>query len=197
MDRDQKAGSSTSHRALPDSWVAKIFQTMLGNYGSRFLNQWKTGQTLPDGTDAGLKNAMAFWADKLGGFSEQPERIRRVLDSLPADPPSLPQFVELCRLSRADEKPLLPHKSTPEERDHQREMSKRLGDAIGSAKLRDGIDEHWATHPRSVTQLQWIFSAAERDPRFRPCIAQMVDDGICTADGRLLRRYHDNQFVSV
>lgn len=167
---------------------------MQGNYGSRFLNQWKTGQTLPDGTDAGLKNAMACWADKLGGFSEQPERIRRVLDSLPADPPSLPQFVELCRLSRADEKPLLTHKATPEERDHQREMSKRLGDAIGSGKLRDGIDEHWATHPRSVAHLRMIFDASKRDQRFIPCISQMVKDGICTEGGQLLRSYSGGQW---
>lgn len=162
---------------------------MQGNYGSRFLNQWKTGQTLPDGTDAGLKNAMACWAEKLGWFVDHQERIRRVLDSLPADPPSLPQFVELCRLSRADEKPALPHKKTPEEREHQREMSQRIGQAIGSGKLRDGIDEHWATHPRSAAQLRMIFDAAERDPRFQRCIASMVELGVCSADGRLLKRY--------
>lgn len=38
---------------------------------------------------------------------------------------------------------------------------------------------------------------AERDQRFRRCIAQMVEDGICTAEGVLLRAYRDNQFVSV
>lgn len=186
MDRAQE---SLMRRPLPDSWVAKIFQAMQGNYGTRFLNQWKTGQTLEDGTDAGVKNAMAFWADKLGGFAEQPERIRRVLDSLPPEPPSLPQFVELCRLARPDDKPALPHKPTAEERDHSREMSKRLGDALGVGKIKDGIDAHWATHPRSEMHLKFIFEAAKNDQRFRPCIAQMVEDGICTENGRLLKSY--------
>ena len=185
----ERANESSMRNPLPDLWVARIFQAMQGNYGTRFLNQWKTGQTLPDGTDAGVKNAMAFWADKLGGFSDQPERIKRVLDSLPTDPPSLPQFVELCRMARSDDKPALPHKPTAEEAEHQRDMAKRLGDAIGAGKMRDGIDEHWATHPRSAMQLGMIFDAAKRDPRFQPCIDQMVADGICTEGGVLLKAY--------
>jgi len=68
-----------------------------GNYGSRFLNQWKTGQQSPDGEDIGIKNAMATWAKKLGGFSDMSDAIKAVLDYLPSDPPSLPEFVNLCR----------------------------------------------------------------------------------------------------
>lgn len=193
MDR---ANESSMRRPLPDSWVAKIFQAMQGNYGTRFLNQWKTGQSLPDGTDAGVRNAMGFWADKLGGFADRPACIRRVLDSLPTEPPSLPQFIELCRMSRPDDAaPMLPHKLTPEEREHQHEMSKRLGDVICHGKLKDGIDQHWATHPRSAMHLGFIFDAAKRDPRFKPCIEQMVGDGICTADGRLLKTYRAGEFA--
>ena len=40
-------------KQLPDGWIQRIFATMQGTYGTRFLNMWKTGQTLPDGTDAG------------------------------------------------------------------------------------------------------------------------------------------------
>ena len=68
-------------------------------------------------------------------------------------------------------------------------LSQRIGQAIGIGKLRDGIDEHWATHPRSAAQLRMIFDAAERDPRFQRCIASMVERGVCSADGRLLKRY--------
>lgn len=185
--------SQPNQPALPDAWVERLFDHMAALYGSKFADLWR-------GSDPAKVKAM--WASKLGGFAEKPKAIKAALDALDERPfpPTLPEFIQLCRDAAkrfGNTSPLLTHKATPEERDHQREMSKRLGDAIGSGKLRDGIDEHWATHPRSVTQLQWIFSAAERDPRFRPCIAQMVDDGICTADGRLLRRYHDNQFVSV
>jgi hypothetical protein len=60
--------------------------------------------------------------------------------------------------------------------------------------MRDGIDEHWATHPRSPMHLKFIFDAAKNDARFRPCVAQMVADGICTADGKLLRCYEKGRW---
>ena len=91
---DRADASLMSPQSLPERYVAKIFQEMQGNYGSRFLNQWKTGQVLADGTDAGIVNAMAMWGKKLAGFIDHPECIRRALDRLPNDPPSLPQFVE-------------------------------------------------------------------------------------------------------
>lgn len=184
--------SSTSRQPLDQRWVAKIFQELQGNYGTRFLNQWKTGQTLDDGTDAGVVNAMSMWGKKLGGFSDQPERIRRVLDSLPADPPSLPQFIELCRTARANEPKALPHKLTAE--DHE-----RLARAAMEAKRaveRSDADKvmFWATHPKGHAHMQFIREAAQNDARFLPCIAEMTEKGICTEDGHLLKRYRDGQW---
>lgn len=84
---------------MPDAWVQKIFATMQGHYGTRFLNMWKTGQILPDGNDAGMINAMNHWADKLGAYQNAPQTIKRALANLPPEPPSLPQFAEILRLS--------------------------------------------------------------------------------------------------
>lgn len=75
---------------------------MQGNYGSRFLDMWRTGQALADGTDAGIRNAKELWAQKLAGFAEHPERIGRALQSLPPHPPTLPEFIALCRQQHAD-----------------------------------------------------------------------------------------------
>lgn len=86
-------------KRLPDQWIQKIFATMQGHYGSRFLNMWKTGQVLPDGTDAGVINAMDHWSRKLAGYAHSPETFKRTLDHLPPDPPSLPQFCEMMRLN--------------------------------------------------------------------------------------------------
>jgi hypothetical protein len=72
---------------------------MQGHYGTRFLNMWKTGQTLSDGSDAGVVNAMNHWAEKLGGYKNSPETIKRALENLPVEPPSLPQFCEILRHS--------------------------------------------------------------------------------------------------
>jgi hypothetical protein len=82
---------------LPDNWIQRIFATMQGNYGTRFMNQWKTGQTLPDGSDAGVVNAMNHWSEKMAGTSAA--TIKRALEQLPEEPPSLPQFLALLRRS--------------------------------------------------------------------------------------------------
>jgi len=77
--------------------VRKLFAELQGNYGTRFLDMWRSGQTNVDGDDVGLQNAMSLWAERLGGFRDKPEAIRRVLDALPEHPPTLPKFLELCR----------------------------------------------------------------------------------------------------
>ena len=82
---------------LPNNWIQRIFATMQGNYGTRFMNQWKTGQVLPDGSDAGVVNAMNHWSEKMGGTSAA--TIKRALENLPEEPPSLPQFIALLRRS--------------------------------------------------------------------------------------------------
>ena len=190
---------SSTPRTLPLRYVAKIFQELQGNYGSRFLNQWKTGQIIEGGEhhgkDAGIVNAMATWGKKLAGFIDHPECIRRVLDRLPNDPPSLPQFVELCRVAPSNEKPALQHKLTPE--DHQ-----RMADAARAAKRaveRADMDkiEFWATHPRSHQHLRLIADAAKNDKTFQQHIETMVAAGVCTPDGKALKFYRGGAWESV
>ena len=168
---------------LPETWIDRIFMKLQGRYGTLFLDRWK-------GCD--MANVKETWAEELGGFRDRPECIAYALRSL-ADqqfPPTLPEFLAACRRApRQDRTPALPHKPTDEERQHQGEMAKRIGDAVGADKIRNGIDEHWATHPRSPRQLDAIFGAAKNDRRYQACIDQMVSDGICTADGKLLRSY--------
>ncbi len=94
---DMSAGQSTLRQPLPLGWVRKLFAELQGNYGTRFLDMWRSGQTNVDGDDVGLQNAMSLWAERLGGFRDKPEAIRRVLDALPEHPPTLPKFLELCR----------------------------------------------------------------------------------------------------
>lgn len=96
---DMSAGQSTFRQPLPMGWVRKLFGELQGNYGTRFLDMWRSGQTNVDNDDVGLLNAMELWAEKLAGFRDHPEAIRRVLDTLPPHPPTLPEFVALCRQS--------------------------------------------------------------------------------------------------
>ena len=103
------------NRPLPSAWIGKIFATMQGHYGSRFVNMWKTGDMLQNGQDAGYMNAMQTWAEKLGGFADHPECIAYVLENLPDTPPTLPQFQDLCRRAPRKEPLKLVHSLTPEE----------------------------------------------------------------------------------
>jgi len=82
---------------LPDGWIQRLFAALQGHYGTRFMNMWKTGQTLPDGSDAGVMNAMSIWSEKMAGFSAA--TIKRALENLPEDPPTLPQWINLLRRS--------------------------------------------------------------------------------------------------
>lgn len=75
---------------------------MQGNYGTRFLDMYRTGQVMPDGTDVGLRNAQEQWCRKLAGFADCPERIARALEQLPPHPPTLPEFLALCRQQPGD-----------------------------------------------------------------------------------------------
>ena len=84
---------------LPDAWVVKIFNTMQAHYGTRWMNMWKLGESLPNGLDVGMANAMDTWAIKLANYEQKPEVLKKVLNNLPVDPPSLPQFMELLKNS--------------------------------------------------------------------------------------------------
>jgi hypothetical protein len=119
--------STSPRRRLPDSWVQKIFLTMQGHYGTRFLNMWCTGQILPDGQDAGLVNAMNHWAEKLGGYIDSPATIKRVLANLPPEPPTLPQFCEMLRHSWAPpETSQLTHEISEEQIQANKQKIKKL-----------------------------------------------------------------------
>lgn len=121
----------TMHRPLPSAWTSKIFAAMQGHYGSRFLNMWKTNDLLPNGEDAGFVNAQNYWSEKLGGFAEHPECIAYVLDNLPETPPTLPQFVELCRRAPRKEPMMLEHHVTPEEQERNKQRLKELKEMLG------------------------------------------------------------------
>lgn len=178
---------------LPMPWVDKIFHRLLGVYGAQFKAKFSV---VENGVDVGLMNAKEVWSEELSTFVGLPESIAYALKNLPSErAPNAVEFRELCRRAPKKEAPALEYKPTTEEVDHQRAMAKRLGDAIGAGKIHDGIDTHWATHPRSAAHLDFIFDAADRDNRFKACIEQMVSDGICTFDGHLLKTYRDGSFV--
>lgn len=173
---------------LPDAWISKIFAKLEGRYGSLFIDRWR-------GCD--MANVRETWAEELGPFRDKPDCIAYALKSLAAQqfPPTLPEFLAACRRAPEKEVPALPYKPTAEDHERARIAAEKAAQVV--KKISDGIDKHWATHPRSHLQLKAIFEAAANDSRFRPCIEQMVKNGICSADGHLLKQYRDGQWFQV
>jgi hypothetical protein len=120
-------------KPLPEHWVQKIFATMQGHYGNKFLRMWQSGINA-DGHDTGLTNALAIWAAKLGPFAEHGDAIGRALDNLPIDPPTLPQFFESVRNYIKSPKPQLPVILSAEEQEARRKVAQE-----NIAKLREMI----------------------------------------------------------
>lgn len=125
---------SLTSRRLPASWVNKIFQEMQGHYGTRWGNLWKTGVLTDDGQDAGILNAMDTWAEKLGGFHDEPERIKVVLNALPSDPPSLPAFISMLRAVHVENCARIAYKLSEEEIERNRARLKDLLDKLTHGK---------------------------------------------------------------
>lgn len=100
----------STRRLLPASWADRIFDRLQGFYGSLWVDRWRTGEADKDGRDIGLLNAKATWASELGGFAEQPERIQRAIEACRHRPlpPTLPEFLDLCRQAQPDAVHALP-----------------------------------------------------------------------------------------
>ena len=117
-----------------------VFRAMHGFYGQLWLSKFATGQAGPDGADAGVVSAKRIWAHGLRDFDAVTVRhaLRQCLERHPELPPSLPQFVALCRANQPREayRPALPMSGalvaerSKEEREKLRGLRRRLrGDA--------------------------------------------------------------------
>lgn len=97
----------TQSTRLPDSWVKSLLDRMAAMYGEKFVRQWE--KTDPD--------AMRdMWAESLGRFDG--ERIKWALQHLVANnpfPPTLPEFVMLCKQAPRLEVPALQAPVVPAE----------------------------------------------------------------------------------
>ncbi len=113
-----------------------VFRAMHGFYGQLWLSKFATGQAGPDGADAGVVSAKAMWAHGLRDFDATTVRmaLRQCLERHPEFPPSLPQFMALCRANQPREayRPALPMSGalvaerSKAEREKLRELRQRL-----------------------------------------------------------------------
>ncbi|PRE20314.1 hypothetical protein [Burkholderia multivorans] len=97
---NQMTESSTFKRpdwpldALPQHWVEALFSKMAAFYGSRFASLWN---------GVNVVEVQRAWAIELGKLSR--EQLKAGSDNLTAlpKPPTLPEFVALCRQARSEQ----------------------------------------------------------------------------------------------
>ena len=82
-----------------------VFKVFHGFYGNLFLSKFVTGQVGSDGVDQGVVSARAIWAHGLRDFDAATVKtaLMRVIDVHQEYPPTLPQFVALCRACKPRE----------------------------------------------------------------------------------------------
>lgn len=146
----QATSSTAPHSAsLPDAYVQRIFEHMSCCYGSKFLDMWQ-GQD-----PAQLR---AYWGRKLAGFADRPQSIKAALDALEDRPfpPTLPEFIALCRISsRRDGPAALP----PPDPLSREDAARRLGEVSARAGVK--ADPHRAS-PWWAEKLRDKYLAGER-----------------------------------
>lgn len=179
---------------LRDSWVERIFDRMQGLYGSLWLDRWRSGEVIEhDGQrfDRGLLLAKATWGQELAGFSDHPERITRALEACRHRnlPPTLPEFLDLCRQQHPDAPVALPAPKVPQEVAQARAQELRqAADRIASRAF-DGLA--WAKTPPdrgargSLWERRIIELAESGDPRFVRILHGHVKTGVIRSDRAL------------
>lgn len=75
---------------LPALWIDRIWERLFAFYGSRFADFWSGGADQ-------IANIKKIWAEELSGYTV--DEIRIGLDACKKRdyPPSLPQFMSMCR----------------------------------------------------------------------------------------------------
>lgn len=82
---------SSSPKPLPSAWVDRLFARLAAFYGSQKLaTMW---------VDSDMAEVKTVWSEQLGRFEPASiaAALQRLVDSGNQWPPTLPEFVELCR----------------------------------------------------------------------------------------------------
>lgn len=89
---------------IPQEAAGNVFRVLHGFYGNLFLSKFATGDVGPEG-DRGVLGARQIWAYGLRDFDAGTVKaaLAQCMERHPEFPPSLPQFVALCRANKPRE----------------------------------------------------------------------------------------------
>ncbi|MCY1166569.1 hypothetical protein D9M73_65110 [compost metagenome] len=89
----------TVQQPVDETTVNNVFKVMHGYYGNLFLSKFATGVVDDRGRDKGVGSARTVWAHSLRAFPDGVvlTALERCQVQHPDFPPSLPQFLALCK----------------------------------------------------------------------------------------------------
>ena len=162
---------------LPDAWVERLFLRFAGIYGSQ-----KVAAMWGDLTEENVANVRLMWGQALGEF--RAETIAAALAALPSRasgwPPSLPEFVDLCRQAaqaRANAEPALAALAAPPVDPVQaRANVERVTEAVAGAVTAKRDPLAWARAPRSAFAVRSVVKGAKLDPKLREVLEAHIAD---------------------
>lgn len=153
-------------------WADRLFQRLAAIYGHQ-----KLATMFAD--DSG--EVRATWEEQVRRF--RPDVLRRAIQSLIDSgndwPPTLAQFIGICRdFSRTEQSAALPALPPPSATDVAR-AAEQIGQIAGALSRPDDADRlSWARKPRSEHAVRLLLRGAERDPRLRDILrGHIAEDG--------------------
>ena len=180
---------------LKHEWVDRIFARLIGIYGAQFKAKFSQ---VEDGVDIGLMLAKEAWANELGGFADMPESIAYALEHLPTErAPNALEFRDICRRAprKSEAVAAVEYKPTAEDVARHKEMSHKATAAV-KAKEFDGL--HWAKFPVSRKAMEYVYDGKKHARRF-PQLANIFDshvaNGVCTAEGNMLKKWNGYEWI--
>lgn len=144
--------------AIPQRWVESLFAKMSAYYGARFADLWR---------GSNLAEVQKAWGIELGKITAQ--QLKAGVDALTAfvRPPTLPEFVQHCRQTRAEAIAQTALVLTHEPKTSPEEAARNL-DAVRSAM----------TQIQAKPTAEWAFRACldgkPRSYEAKRCIADAI-----------------------
>lgn len=133
LTTQQNATLPARPSALPENWIARLFDQMTGLYGSKLADLWA-------GSDPATVRRV--WGESLAGFYDKPEAIKAALSGLDSKPfpPTLPEFKQMCRDEArriGNDTKAIEYKPTKEEQERAAQMIEKAAKAVSARDTRD------------------------------------------------------------
>lgn len=156
--------------ALPQHWIEALFSKMAAFYGSRFASMW---------TGVNVAEVQKAWAIELGKLSR--DQLKAGSDNLTAlpKPPTLPEFVALCRQARSEQAASTVHRIGYGPKADEATVSAHLG------KMRPAITSMLNREPTAEWAFKLILRGSSSDGApLTAGVSKCATDAITSPAGR-------------